>query len=342
MKDYGVVAGHYARVISGLLALSVILVLATGGYMLLEGWSFLDALYMTVITLTTVGYREVQPLDDAGMVFTIFVLLIGVGTAFYILTALVATIIEGDLRQIFGERRVKIAIERLKEHHIICGYGRVGEEIARELRERRAPLIVVDSSPEKLERARAEGFLTLLGDATHEDVLRQAGIERCASLIAALDSDSGNTYITLTAKMLRPEVRVVARVASTPNEAKLMQAGADHIVSPYQMGGRRMAVSALQPRLSDFMDIVSLGAQGPGVLGEFVADRGSGFAGRTLGEVFGGANDIVVLAVRSQRGSFVLGPDPSTRLALDDRLMVFGPEEQLAKVGAVTASASNH
>jgi voltage-gated potassium channel len=338
VKDYADVAGHYGRVIYGLAVLAVILVLSTLGYMLIEGWTFLDAFYMTVITLTTVGYREVQPLDKAGMIFTVFVLFIGVGTAFYILTAFVATIIEGDLRQLFGERRIKRTIEHLKEHHIICGYGRVGEEIARELRERRAPLVVVDNDPDALERARAEGFLTMRGDATHEEILVQAGIERCASLIAALDSDSGNTYITLTAKMLRPDVRVVARVASANNEAKLMQAGADHIVSPYQMGGRRMAVSALQPRLSDFMDIVSLGSQGPGVLGEFIADRESGFVGRTLSEVFAGASDIVPIAVRSQRGSFVLGPDSSTRLALDDRLMVFGPEEQLAKVGAVTAA----
>jgi voltage-gated potassium channel len=304
--------------------------------MVLEGWSLLDAAYMTVITVTTVGYREVQPLDRTGMVYTIFVLFIGVGTAFYILTAFVATIIEGDLRQIFGERRMKIAIERQRDHHIICGYGRVGEEIARELRERRAPLVVVDTSPDQLERARADGFLTVLGDATQEEVLKVAGLERCASLIAALDSDAGNTYITLTAKMLRPDVRVVARVALASNEPKLTQAGADHIVSPYQMGGRRMAVSALQPRLADFMDIVSLGSQGPGVLGEYVVDTESGFEGRTIAAVFENTKDIVAIAVRSQRGSFVMGPDPSTRLALGDRLMVFGPEEQLARVGSIS------
>jgi voltage-gated potassium channel len=325
--------GNYGRVISGLIALAVILVASTAGYMLIEGWSFLDALYMTVITLTTVGYREVQPLDHAGMIFTIFVLFIGVGTAFYILTAFVATIIEGDLRQLFGERRMKNAIERLKEHHIICGYGRVGEEIARELMERRAPFVVVDTNAEALDRARGEGFLVLQGDATHEDVLKQAGIERCSSLMAALDSDAANTYITLTAKMLRPDVRVVARVASATNEAKLLQAGADHTVSPYQMGGRRMAVSALQPILLDFMDIVSVGAQGPGVLGEFGVDKESGLVGQTIGEVFAPAPDAVILAVRSERGTFIYGPQPSTRLALGDRLIVFGPEAQLARVG---------
>jgi len=334
VKDYHVVASHYSRVIAGLLALALIMVGATAGYMIIEGWSLLDALYMTVITVTTVGYREVGPLSTTGMIYTILVLFIGVGTAFYILTAFVATIIEGDLRQIFGERRMKIAIEHLNEHHIVCGYGRVGEEIARELQERRAPFVVVDTDPEALDRARLANCLIVQGDATNEATLIHAGIHRCASLIAALDSDAGNTYITLTAKMLRPGVYVVARVASATNEPKLKQAGADHIVSPYQMGGRRMAVSALQPILMDFMDIVSLGTQGPGILGEFGVDSESGLEGRTIGEVFSRAPDAVILAVRSERGTFIYGPAPSTRLALGDRLIVFGPEEQLRVVGA--------
>ncbi|HXH20739.1 MAG TPA: potassium channel protein [Dehalococcoidia bacterium] len=336
MKEYRAAAQAYGRVLVGLLALGVILVFATGGYMIIEGWSFLDALYMTVITLTTVGYREVQPLSRTGMAFTMVVLFVGVGTSFYILTALVSTIIEGDLRQLFGERRMKIQVEHLKDHHIICGFGRVGEEIALEFKQRQAPFVVVDLSAEALERARAEGYLVLQGDATQEETLKRAGIERCASLIAALDSDAGNTYITLTAKMLRPDVRVVARVASASNEKKLLQAGADHIVSPYQMGGRRLALSALQPILLDFMDIVSLGSQGPGVLGEFGVDKDSGLQGRTIGEVCASAPDLVVLAVRSERGTFIVGPAPSTRLALGDRLMVFGPEEQLRRVGPPT------
>lgn len=333
VKEYQVVASHYSRVTFGLAALAGIMVVATAGYMIIEGWSLLDALYMTVITVTTVGYREVQPLSRTGMAYTIVVLFVGVGTAFYILTAFVATIIEGDLRQLFGERRMKIAIEHLSEHHIICGFGRVGEEIAQELHERRAPFVVVDADPAKLDMARGAGYLILQGDATQEATLLRAGLQRCASLIAALDSDAGNTYITLTAKLLRADVYVVARVASAHNEAKLKQAGADHTVSPYQMGGRRMAVSALQPRLLDFMDIVSLGAQGPGVLGEFGVDKGSGFEGRTIGDILSRASDVVVLAVRSERGTFIVGPAPSTRLALGDRLMVFGPEEQLRHVG---------
>jgi voltage-gated potassium channel len=340
VREYRAATQAYSRVIGGLAALAVILLLATAGYMVIEGWTFLDALYMTVITLTTVGYREVEPLSRAGMVFTMIVLFVGVGTAFYILTALVSTIIEGDLRQLFGERRMKIQVEHLKDHHIICGYGRVGEEIALEFRQRQAPFVVVDLDPASLDRARAEGYLILQGDATQEETLLRAGLNRCASLIAALDSDAGNTYITLTAKMVRPEVRVVARVAAAANEKKLVQAGADHIVSPYQMGGRRLALSALQPILLDFMDIVSLGSQGPGVLGEFGVDEESGLQGRTIGDVLSGTPDIVVLAVRSERGTFIVGPAHATRLALGDRLMVFGPEDQLRRVGPQAVGVS--
>jgi voltage-gated potassium channel len=340
VKDYQVVATHYGRVITGLIGLTVILVFGTGGYMIIEGWSFLDAFYMTAITLTTVGYREVEPLSQTGMIFTIFVLFVGVGTAFYILTAFVATIIEGDLQQIFGERRMRHAIEHLKEHHIVCGYGRVGEEICRELQERRAPFLVIDNDREALERARLEGCIVLHGDATQEPVLVQAGLHRCASLIAALDSDAGNTYITLTAKMLRPDVYVVARVGSSPNEPKLQQAGADRTISPYQMGGRRMALSAMQPILLDFMDIVSLGAQGPGVLGEFGVDAESGLEGRTIEEALKAVPELVVLAVRSARGTMIVGPAPATRLARGDRLMVFGSEDQLRAVGLGSTAAA--
>lgn len=331
--NYAVPISPYRRVITGLAALGAVLVVSTAGYIIIEGWSLLDALYMSVITLTTVGYREVEPLSGSGMVFTMFVLFVGVGTAFYILTALVATIIEGDLGQLFGERRIKIQVEHLDEHHIICGYGKVGEEIALEFKQRQASFVVVDMDPAALERARAAGSLIVQGDATMEETLTRAGIGRCASLIAALDSDAGNTYITLTAKLLRPEVRVVARVAHASNERKLMQAGADHIVSPYQMGGRRLALSALQPILLDFMDIVSLGTGGPGVLGEFGVDKESGLQGRAIGEVLADAPDLIILAVRSERGTFIVGPAPTTRLALGDRLMVFGPEEQLRRVG---------
>src|SRR3990172_1532803 len=161
--------GQYRRVSFGLAFLAAVIAVGTGGYMLVEGWPFLDALYMSVITITTVGYREVAPLSGAGKVFTIGLILSGVGSAFYILTALAATIIEGDLRQVFGERRMKSTIEQIQDHYIVCGYGRVGEEISREFMDRRVPFVLIDRTIETVERARRQGMLGVEGDATTEE-----------------------------------------------------------------------------------------------------------------------------------------------------------------------------
>ncbi len=169
----------------------VLLASGTGGYMLIESWSFLDALFMTVTTITTVGYREVQPLDAKGRVFTIGLVLFGVGTAFYLLTTFVALVIEGDLGAAFGVTRMRGRIEQLRDHHILCGYGRVGEEIAREFVEREIPFVVVDTNPEALARAQAGGFLVVEGDAASDDVLHRAGIERAKALLAASDRTRG-------------------------------------------------------------------------------------------------------------------------------------------------------
>lgn len=334
MQQLGVAADHYRRVLIGLVLLFAVLAAGTAGYMVVEGWSLLDAFYMSAITITTVGYREVEPLSRAGQIFTVVLLFLGVGAAFYILTALVAAIIEGDLRQLFGARRMRMTIERLRDHYIICGYGRVGREIAREFSERRIPFVVVEVRPESLAHARADGALVVEGDATQEETLRQAGIDRCRALIAASDSDAGNTYITLTAKGLRPDVYVVARVGEPAVANKLRLAGADRVVSPYLISGRRMALAALQPIMADFIDIVP-DAQGERILAEFNIDESSGLAGRQLSEALAGCRDVVVLAVRDAHGRMTVGPGASTRLALGDRLMLVGGEDELRRIGAV-------
>ena len=325
-----------SRVAKGLVALAGIIAVGTAGYMAIEGWSFLDAVYMTVTTVTTVGFREVRPLSTEGRVFTLFLLLFGVGVAFYILTAMVAAIIEGDLRHLFGERRIRLAIERLRDHYIICGFGRVGEEIAREMLARKVPFVVVDTNIPQLERAREQGLLTVQGDATTEATLQQARIEHCRALIAASDSDSSNTYITLTAKGIRPETFVVARVGSPAVERKLRQAGADRVVSPYLIGGRRMALAALQPIITDFIDLFRTDTQGDRLLAEVAVDEQSGLLGKELSEALEGCRDVVVLAVRDGAGSLTVGPARSTRLAQGDILLVIGDEAELSVIGART------
>lgn len=333
MDPLGLASTHYNRVVLGLLALLLILLAGTAGYVLIEGWSLQDAFYMSAITITTVGYREVRPLSEAGQLFTVALLFFGVGAAFYILTTLVAAIIEGDLRQVFGARRMKLMIERLQDHYIVCGFGRVGEEVALELQSRDAPFVVVETNESRIEDARAAGMLVVQGDATEEETLVEAGIGRCRALIAASDSDSTNTYITLTAKGLRAEAYVVARVSSEAVERKLAQAGADRTVSPYRMGGRRMAFAALQPLVSDFIDIFPGAEQGDRVLAEIPVDDDSGFAGKQLGEALAGCEDLVVLAVRGAEGRLDVGPPRSRLLAAGDILIVVGEEEDLSALG---------
>jgi len=334
MDPLGLASTHYNRVILGALALVIILLTGTAGYMLIEGWSFFDAFYMSSITITTVGYREVQPMSRQGEMFTIGLLFFGVGAAFYILTSLVAAIIEGDLRQLFGARRMRMTIQHISDHFIVCGYGRVGEEIAREMVTRKVPFIVVDTNEPRLQHARDAGLLVVLGDATSESVLSAAGVERCRALIAASDSDAANTYITLTAKGMRPETFVVARVGSPAVESKLRQAGADRVISPYLIGGRRMALAAMQPIITDFIDLFP-DTQAERLLAEVTVDSESGLIGKDLSEALAGCEDVVVLALRDAQGRLSVGPARTTRLSSGDILVVIGEEKELRSLGAI-------
>ena len=333
LRDFGALLN--SRVGGGLVLLACVLLLGTAGYMAIEGWSFLDAFYMSVTTITTVGYREVHPLSTGGRVFTLFLVLTGVGAAFYILTAMVAAIIEGDLRQVFGARRLRLMIEHIEDHYIVCGYGRVGQEIAVELLQRKAPFVIVDTDPEVVEKARGQGLLVVLGDATLEDTLREAHVDRCKSLIAASDSDATNTYITLTAKGVRPNVYVVARVSTPVVEAKLRLAGADRVISPYSIAGRRMALAAVQPSMTDFIDILPAGTTDERILAEFVIDVDSNLAGKQLGEALENCRDVVAVAVRDAAGRLTVGPPRSTPLVPGETLLLIGDEEDLGSLGVV-------
>lgn len=331
----------YGRVIVGLVLLAAVTAFGTIGYIVIEGWPFLDALYMTVTAVTTVGFREVHPLDTAGIVFTIGLLLVGVGVAFYILTAMVATIIEGELVAQFGRRRMRVNIEHLKDHYIVCGYGRVGEEVAGELTDRHTEFIIVDRDQAVLDQARRAGLIILQGDATEESTLVAAGVTRARALIAATDSDATNTFITLTARGLNDGVFVVARISTPAVEGKLRQAGANRTVSPYTIGGRRMAFAALQPIMTDFIDVDPGDQENDRIIAEFVIDEASELAGREVAQALAGCGNVIVLALRAGDGRFSVGPAQSTRLALHDRLVVVGTEEELRSLGAVVRVNAN-
>lgn len=309
--------------------LSALLTLGVAGYVFIEGWSFLDALYMTAITVTTVGFREVHPLSNGGRIFTIFLILFGVGVAFYILTTLVATVVEGDLGLALGVRRMRGRIEALRDHYILCGFGRVGDEIAREFAARKVTFVIVESVPESLERARKKGYLIVEGDATTDATLLEAGIQHARCLLAASDSDAGNTYIVLAAKALNPHLFVVARAGQPASEERVRRAGADRVISPYSIGGRRMALSALQPLVLDFIDTLAAGRHGEQILAELKVTEESGLAGLTIEGCFINCPGAIVLAIQKPTGPIQVGPRPTTILEVGDRLMVLGDEEDL-------------
>lgn len=318
------------RLAAALSLFAGVLALGTFGYMIVEGWSFLDALFMTVTTVTTVGFREVRPLDTSGRILTIVLVLFGVGTAFYLLTALVSVVIEGDLRNVLGVTRMKSRIEQLRGHHVLCGYGRVGEEIAREFRERKMPFVIVDNNPAVLEKAIQGGCLVVEGDATSDETLTEAGVQRAATLLAAADSDAGNTYITLTAKALNPNIVVVARAGTRESESRLLRAGADRVISPYSISGRRMALSAIQPNIVDFFDTLS-GGRNDRILAEIDVSTDSGLFGLYVRHVME-SSSVTILGLQKADGELIVGPRSDVRLEDGDRLVVVGREEEVARI----------
>jgi len=308
------------------------IMLGTAGYMLLADFTFLDALYQTVTTLTTVGFRELKPFDSGEKVFTIILILGGVGTVLYTLTLVMQEAVEGNIRSRLYLRRMRMRIEELTDHSILCGFGRVGQEVAREFRERDVPFVIVEQTPEQAEVARAFGYLVIEGDASDDRVLNQAGIARARSLLAASDSDAGNTYITLTAKSMNPHCYVVARVGYPHNEEKLRLAGADRVLSLYTMGGRRMVLSALQPLAADFMDTIAAGRHGELVLAEFEVNEENGLVGRNVKDLFAGTHNATLLGIREHAGGLVVGPRGDHELHYGDIAIVLADEEDIARL----------
>lgn len=316
----------------GLAASLVAFAVAVGttGYALILDISLVDALYQAVTTLSTVGFREVAPFDTRAKLFTVFLIMFGVGSVLYTLTLVVQEALEGDIRSRFYQRRLTRMIEDLEQHYILCGFGRVGQEIARELRERGQRFVVIEANPDQIEHAKSFGYLVIEGDASSDRSLNLANIRSARALLAASDSDAGNTYITLTAKSMNPACFVVARVASPHNEEKLRLAGADRVISVYSMGGRRMVLSALQPLAADFMDTLAAGRHGDLILAEFEANERNGLPGRTCGDLLSGTRSARLLGIRHRQGTLAIGPPPDAELQEGDIVIVLAEEADLA------------
>lgn len=321
--------GSLRRPLWGIYALIIIVAIGVIGYMVIEDWTFLDSIYMTITTITTVGFREVHPLSDAGRIFSIFIIIGGVGGALYVLTTIMSYIIEGQFGITVGRRRMKTKIARLKNHFILCGYGRVGEAIALTFSEEGTSFVIISKDKEHVAKAEKEGYLAILGDATNDDVLKEAGIERAYGLVSAVGSDTDNTYITLSARETRPDLFIEARSSSPASESKLRRAGADRVISPHAIGGRRMAMLALRPAVVDFIDTVIYGRGRELQLETVDVASSSPLVGQTMGQAKSRVS-ITSLALRKQDGTLIANPPDEEIIEEGDRLIVIGTKQRLS------------
>jgi len=317
------------------LMLGGVLLAGTAGYMLIERWTFVDALYMTVITISTVGFGEIHRLGTPGRIFTIFLILGGVGTIFYAFGVLAEIVFEGDIARYRRQRSMDRQRESLKSHFIVCGYGRIGTQVITELESAKVPCIAIDNNPEAISRLEHEGRLHVADDAASEEVLKQAGIERARGLICAVDSDERAVYIVLAAKAVRRDLYVLARAGRPESIRRLELAGADRVISPYRMAGHMMAELALRPSLVEVMDFLQHGDTPVGVE-ELIVREGYGAVGRTLGQlgVFG-KEQAHVLAVRRKQGDLLVNPDGELQLQEGDLIVAFGSAEELSRTAAL-------
>ena len=323
----------FRRLLPAALLLLCVAVVGIAGYVAIERWSILDSAYMVVITLFTIGFEEVHPLSSAGRMFTIFIVVVGVGTAIYIAGRGVEIIVEGE---IFGHQRKKRMdkkIAGMKDHYIICGFGRVGHEAVQAFEAAGLPFVIIDASPGMMEELRPLQTPAILGDATSDDTLLRAGIQRAKCLLACSDSDVTNVYVTLSARALNPKIYVVARAGLRDTEKKLIMAGANRVIVPYFIAGRRMAVMASRPVTSDFLDLVTHGGQVEFRVHEIVIPPQSRLTTQSLGEAdIRGKTGATILAIRRADGSFDLQPNPSSKIGGNDILVVLGTQEQAERL----------
>ncbi len=320
--------GALRRIGVALAGLGAVTVLGTIGYLLL-GFTFLEATYQTVTTVATVGFREVRPLSPAGMVFTMVLILVGVGVVLYNLGVILEGLTEGHLRQHLERRRMDRQIEALRDHVIVCGYGRVGRAAREQLLSSGLEVVVVDIDPARL--AGIDGPY-LVGDVTDDAVLREAGVERARALVAALETDADTVYVTLSARALRSDLVIVARARTTASAGKLVMAGATHAVNPQRIGGRRLAVFALQPDVAEFLDVVMHEENLDFRIQQVPVEPGSALDGRPLRDLdLRGHTGALVLAVRQEPGlPLEPHPAPDTVVPSGAVLIALGTAEELS------------
>jgi voltage-gated potassium channel len=320
-----------SKFFAGASLILLILLFGTSGYMLLEDSSLIDALYMTVISITTVGFKEVFPLSAFSKLFTIFLIFGGVGLFLYFVSLITEAMVEGGLQTFLGRRNMEKKLAGIKDHYIVCGFGRIGKVICKILHENNRSFVIIENDPDEIKVIDELGYLVLGGDATNDDILVKAHINVARSLIAVTSSDADNVYIILSAKGLNPDIFILARSSGKPGaETKLLRAGANKVISPYDIGARRMAQSIVRPTVIDFIDLTvhhgELGLR----LEELLVSEKATFVNKTLMDSgIRQEHDLIVVAIKRDKGEMLFNPNPNTEILTGDILVVLGEHSNI-------------
>jgi voltage-gated potassium channel len=319
------------------ITLSLIIIFSgTAGYMIIEGWGFLDALYMTIITISTVGYREVNQIGDVGRIFTIVVVFIGVGFTLYVAGAVVQFMVEGRMRIILGRRRLDKKINRLKNHYIVCGYGRIGRVLCRNLCRKPYDVVVIEKNAGLVPVMDTDGVLYIAGDALDEACLIKAGIQRAQGLVAVLATDTENVFLVLTARQLAPDLKIVARAGQEASKSKLKAAGADSVESPYEMGAASMAQRIIRPTVTNFLDLAFAHQRKDILMEEIPVSDSSKLVNVQLKDSGIRQNfNLIIIAIKKPDGGMRFNPSFESSIMPGDTVIAVGEEENLQKLAKI-------
>jgi voltage-gated potassium channel len=324
---------HQTNIVLALGLLAFWTLVGTLGFVLIEGWSLGDSFYMTVITISTVGFGEVNPLSSEGRIFASFLIVTGIGTAIYTFTRLGQVVLEGELQGVWGRNRMKKELAKLKDHYIVCGFGRIGEPVARDLKQEGYRVCILDNDPAREDEIVAAEHLYLIGNATDESVLELAGISRAKMVLALLPSDADNLFVTITVKELNPEVTVIARASDENVEPRLKRSGADKVISPYKTAYARFFHAAVKPTVVEFLELVSHREYLQLSMEEITVCKRSILQDATLSEAEVRHNyGVVVVAIKQANGEMTFNPAASTKLLANDILVVIGKNPDLQRL----------
>jgi voltage-gated potassium channel len=325
-------SGRGFKIRYAMFALAMAIVFGTVGFHLVEGWSLSNSLYVTVQTLTTVGYGDMPPRSGSGRMFAVLVMLIGAGGVALAISTIVQSVVKWELVSTFGQRRLTRKMSKLRDHYIICGSGRVGSHLVRDLLAANESFVVIESDQQRAAEFSQQGVNVLVGDATLEATLRSVGVEHARGLAACLPNDADNVYVVLTARDLSPSLRIVARAAEEQAEAKLLRAGANHVIAPTIIGGHRMAVALTKPAVSEFMDSITANELGLG-FEQVEVDAASSLVGQELRSTpIRSDLDVVIISIRRQDGQVLFNPGGDATIENGDILIAIGRAESLTEL----------